>query len=146
MISSGALSSLNFGGGGGVFCWQKISGFTATLIWRDSESHPGANWMRWKVERLPSLKLTYPLKIDPWKRRFLLETIIFRGYVSFRECKFVIWRKLRSWHDPLADFWLTFGASCQWGIHWTCIIYRYQVRNSCTKHCFFFSKIARKVS
>ena len=34
---------------------------------------------------IPSLKLTYPLKIDPWKRRFLLETIIFRGYVSFRE-------------------------------------------------------------
>ena len=34
---------------------------------------------------LPSLKLTYPLKIDPWKRRFLLETTIFRGYVSFRE-------------------------------------------------------------
>ena len=28
---------------------------------------------------IPSLKLTYPLKIDPWKRRFLLETIIFRG-------------------------------------------------------------------
>ena len=28
-----------------------------------------------------------PLKIDPWKRRFLLETTIFRGYVSFRECK-----------------------------------------------------------
>ena len=25
------------------------------------------------------------LKIDPWKRRVLLETIIFRGYVSFRE-------------------------------------------------------------
>ena len=34
---------------------------------------------------LPSLKLTYPLKIDPWKRRFLLETIIFGGYVRFRE-------------------------------------------------------------
>ncbi len=28
-----------------------------------------------------------PLKIDPWKRRFLLETIICRGYVSFREYK-----------------------------------------------------------
>ena len=26
-----------------------------------------------------------PLKIDPWKRKFLLETTIFRGYVSFRE-------------------------------------------------------------
>ena len=37
---------------------------------------------------LPSLKLTYPLKIDPWKRRYLLETIISRGYVSFRECTF----------------------------------------------------------
>ena len=36
-------------------------------------------------EDVPSLKLTYPLKIDPWKRRFLLETTIFRGYVSFRE-------------------------------------------------------------
>ena len=35
---------------------------------------------------LPSLKLTYPLKIDPWKRRFLLETTIFRCYVSFRGC------------------------------------------------------------
>ena len=28
-----------------------------------------------------------PLKIDPWKRRFLLETTIFSGYVSFREGK-----------------------------------------------------------
>ena len=27
-----------------------------------------------------------PLKIDLWKRKFLLETIIFRSYVSFREC------------------------------------------------------------
>ena len=34
---------------------------------------------------VPSRKLTYPLKIDLWKRRFLLETVIFRGYVSFRE-------------------------------------------------------------
>ena len=30
-------------------------------------------------------KPTCPLKIDPWKRRFLVETTIFRGYVSFRE-------------------------------------------------------------
>ena len=27
------------------------------------------------------------LKTDPWKRRFLLETMIFRIYVSLRECK-----------------------------------------------------------
>ena len=36
---------------------------------------------------LPSLKLTWHLKITPWKRRCLLETIIFRCYVSFRECR-----------------------------------------------------------
>ncbi len=35
---------------------------------------------------LPSLKLTFShLKIDFWKRSFLLETTIFRCYVSFRE-------------------------------------------------------------
>ena len=28
---------------------------------------------------------SWPLKIDPWKRRFLLETTLFRGYVSFKE-------------------------------------------------------------
>ena len=38
------------------------------------------------LAQIPSLKLTYTLKIDPWKRRFLLETTIFRGHVSFREC------------------------------------------------------------
>ena len=46
---------------------------------------------------IPSLKLTWHLKIAPWKRRFLLETIIFRSYVSFRECsslqlKICIWK------------------------------------------------------
>ena len=29
-------------------------------------------------------KLTWNLKMNPWKRRFLLETIIFRLHVSFR--------------------------------------------------------------
>ena len=33
---------------------------------------------------IPSLKLTWHLKIHPWKRRFLLETIIFGCYVSFQ--------------------------------------------------------------
>ena len=31
-------------------------------------------------------KLTWNLKMDPWKRRFLLETILFRFHVSFRGC------------------------------------------------------------
>ena len=32
-------------------------------------------------------KLTWNLKMSPWKRRFLLKTIIFRFHVSFRGCK-----------------------------------------------------------
>ena len=35
---------------------------------------------------VPSLKLTYHVKIDPWKSIFLVGKIIFRCYVSFREC------------------------------------------------------------
>ena len=34
---------------------------------------------------IPSLKLTYPLKMEGWKTRFLLGWPIFRCYVSFRE-------------------------------------------------------------
>ena len=37
------------------------------------------------IYQVPSLKLTWHLKIHPWKRRFLLKTIILRFYVSFRE-------------------------------------------------------------
>ena len=33
----------------------------------------------WRMNELPSRSLTWPLKRDPWKRRFLLETTIFRG-------------------------------------------------------------------
>ena len=36
-------------------------------------------------EQLPSLKLTWPLKMDGWNTTFLLGRPIFRGYVSFRE-------------------------------------------------------------
>ena len=36
-------------------------------------------------QNVPSLKLTYPLKMDGWKTSFLLGWPIFRCYVSFRE-------------------------------------------------------------
>ena len=36
--------------------------------------------------QIPSLKLTFPLKMDGWNTSFLLGWTIFRGYVSFREC------------------------------------------------------------
>ena len=44
------------------------------------------NWCQYAVCGLPSLKLTnIAPRLDPCKRKFLLETTIFRGYVSFRE-------------------------------------------------------------
>ena len=48
-----------------------------------------------QVMKIPSLKLTVrPWKQTPGKRRFLLETTIIRGYVSFREG--ILQNKLRS--------------------------------------------------
>ncbi len=41
--------------------------------------HLGSGSTMFKRFDIPSLKLTQSLKIDPWKRRFLLKTIIFRG-------------------------------------------------------------------
>ena len=48
------------------------------------KSPPKKQKKQWK-HHLPSLKLTWHLKIDHWKRIFLLETTIFRCCVSFRE-------------------------------------------------------------
>ena len=71
-------------------------------FYHGSHQHLGDSWLTQSVNKvhvggftlknftpkqIPSLKLTWHLNITPWKRRFLLETIIFRGYVSFRECK-----------------------------------------------------------
>ena len=41
-------------------------------------------------KRIPSLKLTYPLKIGLPKRKLAFQPSIFRGYVSFREDIFQI--------------------------------------------------------
>ena len=43
---------------------------------------PGRN----PAQAIPSLKLTWHLKMDGWNTSFLLGWPIFRGYVSFREC------------------------------------------------------------
>ena len=52
-----------------------------------------------------------PLKIGLWKRRFLLESIIFRGYgyVSFRQGRW--WFQIFFWCAPL------FGEDCQFDEH-----------------------------
>ena len=49
------------------------------------------NWCHWDEEKLENTipeTNSSPLKIDPLKRKFLLETIIFSCYVSFREGRF----------------------------------------------------------
>ena len=58
----------------------------------------------WKVTCLPALKLTWHLKITPWKRRFLLETNLFRCYVSFRECALKSWWLVQMIHFLLNKF------------------------------------------
>ena len=59
-----------------------------------NEENQPAGWpLLNRLNRIPKKYREYTLpktnsshlKIDHWKRRFLLETIIFRGYVSFRE-------------------------------------------------------------
>ena len=58
----------------------KLPGLQRTLMifipWQNSTRSLG--------EYLHPRKLTWHLKMYPWKRMFVLETIIFRGYVSFR--------------------------------------------------------------
>ena len=69
------------------------------LLWLDQRSeHRGGTiqeervggtfspWNTFETIDLKSSLRTPSLKTTPWKRRFLLETIIFRCYVSFREC------------------------------------------------------------
>ena len=47
------------------------------------------SYSEWLIFMVHPRKLTWHPKIDTWKRRFLLETIILRFHVSFRECKSV---------------------------------------------------------
>ena len=62
-----------------------------------------------KFFKVPSLKLTYPLKMDGWNTRFLLKWPSFRGYVSFREGKVFEQTSLNSCWETL--FVVRFGAA-----------------------------------
>ena len=70
------------------FCCQ-ISGWRSTNSKHPYDQHDFAPvdmtiyYFCWLHPR----KLTWHPKIDTWKRSFLLETIILRFHVSFRECK-----------------------------------------------------------
>ncbi len=62
--------------------WRSFVIFCSTK-WRERKTP--TVWLG--VWELPSLKLTWPLKMDGWNTSFLLGWPIFRGYVSFRGCR-----------------------------------------------------------
>ena len=48
----------------------------------------------WEIRRLHPWSLTWNLKINPWKSKFLLETILFRFHVKLREGMFFLFDRL----------------------------------------------------
>ena len=58
----------------------------------------------WKPLTLPETNSSH-LKMTPWRRRFLLETIIFRCYVIFGECILYLSVKFSHLREP---FWWRF--------------------------------------
>ncbi len=68
-------------------------------------------WAQLFWNNIPSLKLTWHLKMDGFNTSFLLGWPIFRGYVSFRECK----AKKTFW-DPLPQ--CTKRTASRWYSAW----------------------------
>ena len=65
----------------------KVDAFGAGL--RCAESVVWLGVLILRVYRIPSQKLTWHLKITPWKRRCPVETTIFSGYMLvLGECRF----------------------------------------------------------
>ncbi len=73
-----SVASINFGS---LRTWvesdQPLGGPLGKVLWSKARNQ------RW----IHPPKQTWNLKMDPWKRRFLLETIISRFHVSFWGCK-----------------------------------------------------------
>ena len=63
-------------------------------------------------------KLTWHLKIDPWKRRFLLETSNFRFHVSFRGCRGNSNFLLTSHFGPWCSNFCRIYAGCYVSLFW----------------------------
>ena len=80
------------------------------------------------------VKLTWNLKISPWKRRFLWKTIIFRFHVSFRGCILpeknqtsFTWKITWKWKETIIETELNlhflgvpsqFSGVSRWVNHW----------------------------
>ena len=64
----------------------------------------------WHFRRV--LKLTWNLKMNPWKRRFLWKTIVFRFHVSFRGCILCYF-----WDGLIPSGKGTFSKHCQQDTH-----------------------------
>ena len=82
-----------------------------------SQGHPPKKTAE-RLTLLPSQSLTWNLKMAPWNRRFLLETILFRFHVKLGECKplggsgtpNIVWGKKASSKEETQSFFGTFVA------------------------------------
>ena len=84
---------------------------------------------------IPSLKLTWPLKIDGWNTTFLLGRPIFRGHVRFREGKpKPMFRSL-----TIRTYWLLI-------ISGTLVILDFPVRNPASTGKFFEDGFVKPLS
>ena len=93
----GIFGVQSFGFPGALFSYSQV-----LLLQPLSLSLPAEFWWReWIGRSRESFRKMY----RPWKRRFLLETIIFRGYVSFREGN-----SKSTWKEDELLFW---GPACR---------------------------------
>ena len=65
------------------YCWWLQKSCDKTIEKKVSKKNTGTMI---RIEVIPSLKLTWHLKIGNPKRKFIFQPSIFRCYVSFREC------------------------------------------------------------
>ena len=85
------------------WCWVRWV-FFSTVLGCGKMSNP--KWNLANQYELPSLKLTWHLKMDGWKTTFLLGRLIFRDYVSFREGRH---------KPPIYHQWFLWGHQLRFG-------------------------------
>ena len=77
-------------------CWITSCCSISTLSLKPTQ----CLFLKINLVNLHPQKQTWNLKMDPWKRRFLLETIISRFHVCFRGCIFF-------WHLQIESTWMS---------------------------------------
>ncbi len=80
--------------------WKKVEGYMKFAIKTVNGFQRVVRWSTYYIMYTPP-KQTWNLKMDPWKRRFLLETTISRFHVNFWGCIYIF---------NLNTFWFRFAT------------------------------------